>query len=89
MKVSIEEWLGVGNCANFYFAFEFEDQMWVWIYQIFKRVLIPLCHLSNKSNQNTDKPKFFELDWFYCKNTIQIFAQNLPKLVMKTIKLFL
>ncbi len=36
--------------------------MSVQIYQIFERDRIPICHLSNKLNLNTDKPKIFELD---------------------------
>ncbi len=49
----------IGNFDNFYFTFEFEIQMWVRIYQIFERDQIPIHHLSNKSNLNTDKPKVF------------------------------
>ncbi len=33
----------------------------VWIYQIFEREQIPIHHLSNKSNPNTDKPKYFQM----------------------------
>ncbi len=47
----------VGNCDKFYFTFEFEVWMWVRICQIFKKDWIPICHLSNKSHPNTDKPK--------------------------------
>jgi len=47
--------LMIGNCDQFYFTFEFKVRMWVSIYQIFKRDQIPICHLSNKSNLNTDK----------------------------------
>ncbi len=49
----------VGNCDKFYFAIKFKVQMWVWIGQIFERDQIPICHLSNKSNPNTDKRKDF------------------------------
>ncbi len=37
--------------------------MWVGIYQILEKDQIPICHLSNKSNPNTDKPNSFEFDW--------------------------
>jgi hypothetical protein len=56
-----------GNCDKFYFTFKFEVQ----IYQIFERALIPICHLWNKSNLNTNKPKRFsnyakhKLRWDY------------------------
>ncbi len=53
--------LYLSNCNNFYFTFEFKVQMWVQIYQIFERDQIPICHLSNKSNPNTDKPKGFQI----------------------------
>jgi hypothetical protein len=49
----------VGNFAKFYFTFKFEVKMSVQIVQIFGRDQIPICHLSNKSNPNTDKPKDF------------------------------
>jgi len=52
----------LSNCNKFYFTFEFEVGMSVQIYQIFERDWIHICHLSNKSNLNTDKPKIFELD---------------------------
>jgi hypothetical protein len=34
----------LGNCNKFYFTFEFEYQMWV---QIFHKIRIPICHLSD------------------------------------------
>jgi hypothetical protein len=49
---------GLGNCDEFYFTFKFEVQMWVRIYQIFERDLIPIHHLLNKSNMNTNTSKF-------------------------------
>ncbi len=49
----------LGNCGNFNVTLEFEVRMWVWIYQIFERDQIPIHHLSNKSNPNTNKPKDF------------------------------
>ncbi len=52
----------LGNCDKFYFAFEFEVQMWVRINQIFDRDQITICHLLNKLNMNTDRQKDFELD---------------------------
>jgi hypothetical protein len=52
----------LGNCDNLYFAFEFKGQMWVQIYQIFKRDVIPICHLSKKLYLNSDKPNTFEFD---------------------------
>ncbi len=45
-----------GNCDKFYFTFELEVRMWVQIYQIFEGDRIPIRHLSNKSDLNTDKP---------------------------------
>ncbi len=53
----------LGNCDKFYFTFQFEVQMWLWIYQIFERHQIPIYHLWNKSNLNTAWTKIFELDW--------------------------
>jgi hypothetical protein len=47
------------NCDNYYFTFELEEWMWVHIYWILDRDQVPICHLSNKSNQKTDKPKDF------------------------------
>ncbi len=48
------EWhFAVGNYNTFYFTFKLEIQMWVWIYQIFERDQIPICHLLNKTNLNT------------------------------------
>jgi len=51
----------LSSCDKFYFTFEFKVQMWDWIYQIFKRDQIPICHLSNKLNLITDKPKYFQI----------------------------
>ncbi len=45
----------LGNCDKFDFTFKFEVRMWVWIYQIFERDQIPICHLLNKSKLNSDK----------------------------------
>jgi hypothetical protein len=51
----------LGNCDKFNFTFKFEVWMWVRIYQIFERDQIPICHISNKSNPKTDKPKDFQI----------------------------
>ncbi len=53
----------IGNSDKFYFTFKFEVQMRVQIYQIFKSDRIRICHLSNKSILNTDKPNSFDFDW--------------------------
>jgi hypothetical protein len=50
---------GLGNCDKLYFTFKFEVWMWLQIYQIYERDQIPIHHLLNKSNLNTDKPKRF------------------------------
>jgi hypothetical protein len=54
--------LTLGNCVKFYFTFKLKVQMWVHIYQIFERDQIPIHHLWDKLNPNTDKWKIFELE---------------------------
>jgi hypothetical protein len=62
----------LGNCNKVYFTFKFEVQMRIRIYQIFERDQIPIHHLSNESNPNTDELNSFKFDRIYK----QIFAKG-------------
>ncbi len=55
--------LSIFNCDKFYFTFKFEYRMWVWIYQKFKKDWVLICHLSNKSNPNTNKWIDIQIKW--------------------------